>query len=163
MSICDASKQSCLACLSGPGKALTLVLGGAKESLDAHPGMTTLTLKNRKGFVKIALQTGASLVPCFAFGENELYDQADNPRGSKLRSFQNKLQQTFGFALPLTYGRGIFQYGFGLMPHRHPIRVVVGHPIDLPQVPREKITKEMLDKYHKMYMDEITSIYDLNK
>lgn len=38
MGIADASRESCNACLGrGPGSAILLVLGGAKESLDAHP------------------------------------------------------------------------------------------------------------------------------
>lgn len=40
------------------GNAVIIVVGGAAESLDAHPGSTTLTLKDRKGFVKMALKTG---------------------------------------------------------------------------------------------------------
>ena len=46
--------------------------GGAAEALDAHPGKLELTLRKRKGFVRIALQTGASLVPSLAYGENDL-------------------------------------------------------------------------------------------
>ena len=42
----------------GPGHSAIIVLGGAAESLDAHPGSFKLTIKNRKGFVKIALRTG---------------------------------------------------------------------------------------------------------
>jgi 2-acylglycerol O-acyltransferase 2 len=40
------------------GRILTLVVGGAAESLFAHPGLNRIVLKNRKGFVRIALKTG---------------------------------------------------------------------------------------------------------
>ena len=43
---------------SGPGKAVVIVVGGAAEALDARPGTYDLTLRDRKGFVKIALSTG---------------------------------------------------------------------------------------------------------
>ena len=55
--------------------AVAVVVGGAKESLYAYPGKNTLVLKRRKGFAKIALETGASLVPVYAFGENNMYRQ----------------------------------------------------------------------------------------
>ena len=106
----------------GPGNSICLVLGGAKEALDAHPGTADLTLKNRKGFVKIALRTGASLVPVFGFGENDIYEQVDNPRGSRLRNLQNWLQAKMGFALPLVRTRGFL----GFLPYSRPITVVTG-------------------------------------
>ena len=40
------------------GNALCLVVGGAPESLDCHPGYATLTLSPRKGFCKMAIKTG---------------------------------------------------------------------------------------------------------
>ncbi|RWS17772.1 hypothetical protein B4U79_06093 [Dinothrombium tinctorium] len=40
------------------GNAIVIVVGGAAESLDAIPNTMTLTLKNRKGFVKLALKHG---------------------------------------------------------------------------------------------------------
>ena len=43
---------------SGPGRAMVIVIGGAAESLDARPGTYDLTLRERKGFVKLALTTG---------------------------------------------------------------------------------------------------------
>ena len=33
----------------------------------------------------MALKTGASLVPVFAFGENDIFDQVDNLDGGALR------------------------------------------------------------------------------
>jgi 1-acyl-sn-glycerol-3-phosphate acyltransferase len=38
------------------------------QSLFARPGANDLVLKRRHGFIKIALRTGASLVPVYAFG-----------------------------------------------------------------------------------------------
>jgi len=42
----------------GPGSAMMIVIGGAQEALDARPNTHDLTLNNRKGFVKIALEAG---------------------------------------------------------------------------------------------------------
>jgi hypothetical protein len=57
---CDASKQSISYLLTQPdkGHAVVIVVGGAEEALDAHPGSTRLTLKYRMGFVKMAIVYG---------------------------------------------------------------------------------------------------------
>jgi 2-acylglycerol O-acyltransferase 2 len=63
MGICDASRETCHNILTkGGGESILLAVGGAEESLDAFPGKYKLTLKNRKGFVRVALKAGASLV-----------------------------------------------------------------------------------------------------
>ena len=74
-----------------------------------------LTLKDRKGFVKVAVQTGASLVPSIGFGENELFTQVTT--GFVGRA-QRAFQRVAGFFVPLFWGRGMFNYSFGLLPHR---------------------------------------------
>lgn len=58
--VCTVEKSSIEHILQrmGKGQAAVIVVGGAAESLDAHPGNFKLTLKNRKGFVKIALRNG---------------------------------------------------------------------------------------------------------
>ena len=43
---------------NGTGNAVVIVVGGAAESLQCAPGMNSVTLKNRKGFVRLALQKG---------------------------------------------------------------------------------------------------------
>lgn len=63
-------------------------------------------------------------MPVFSFGENDLYDQVSNPPGSPLRQWQTKMKDLMGFAPPLFRGRGVFQYTFGLLPHRRPIHTV---------------------------------------
>ena len=60
LGICDVSKESLehILCKQGRGNVAVVVVGGAAESLDAHPGFYKLTLKKRKGFVKMAIRTG---------------------------------------------------------------------------------------------------------
>ena len=42
----------------GTGNAAGIGVGGAEEALEAHQGTYKVILKNRKGFVKMALRTG---------------------------------------------------------------------------------------------------------
>lgn len=57
---CDVSRESIEWILTrqGKGNAAIVVVGGAEEALEAYPGRYNLTLKDRKGFVKLAIQTG---------------------------------------------------------------------------------------------------------
>ncbi|PIO65315.1 diacylglycerol acyltransferase [Teladorsagia circumcincta] len=75
----DCSKESIGNALSEQkcGRAVVIAIGGAEEALEARPGVHKLKLLSRKGFVKQALRNGASLVPVYSFGENDLYHQLD--------------------------------------------------------------------------------------
>ncbi|XP_003784955.1 2-acylglycerol O-acyltransferase 1 [Otolemur garnettii] len=145
----------------GGGNISVIVLGGAEESLDAGPGKFTLFIRQRKGFVKIALTHGAYLVPVFSFGENELFKQINNPEGSWLRTVQEKLQKMMGFALPLFHARGVFQYSFGLMPYRKPIHTVVGRPIPVHQILHP--TSEQIEELHQTYLEELRKLFEEHK
>jgi 2-acylglycerol O-acyltransferase 2 len=142
----------------GPGNGVMIVVGGAAESLNAHPGTNDLTLKKRMGFVKVAIRAGADLVPVFAFGENDIFDQADNRPGTKLRSFQKQFQSVFGFTTPFFHGRGVFNYDVGILPHRKAIHVVVGRPVKVVQ--HDNPPTELVEKYHKAYIQELERLYD---
>ncbi|KAM8882388.1 2-acylglycerol O-acyltransferase 1 isoform 1-T1 [Synchiropus picturatus] len=159
-----SSSKSSLSCLvSRPegGNVAVIAVGGAPESLEARPGALTLQLLNRKGFIKLALKHGAQLVPVFSFGENELFDQVENPAGSPLRTFQNRLQTIMGVALPLFHARGIFQYSFGLMPYRKPIHTVVGKPIPVEQTPSP--SSYDIDALHEVYLQCLTEVFEQHK
>ncbi|XP_066477000.1 2-acylglycerol O-acyltransferase 1 [Tiliqua scincoides] len=158
-----ASKKSVSHVLSNEkgGNVSVIVIGGAEESLDAHPGSLTLNILKRKGFIKMALKHGAPLVPVYSFGENELFKQIANPKGSWLRSLQEKLQKVMGFALPLFHGRGIFQYSFGMIPYRTPIHTVVGNPIAVKR--NLSPSPEDVDELHQKYLQELKKLFDMNK
>lgn len=54
--------------------AAGLIVGGEREQRYVAPNTYKFVLKNRKGFVRIALKTGASLVPAISFGENNTFE-----------------------------------------------------------------------------------------
>ncbi|XP_069655834.1 2-acylglycerol O-acyltransferase 2-A-like isoform X2 [Haliaeetus albicilla] len=145
----------------GGGQVAVIALGGPPESLDAHPGALTLQLLGRKGFVRIALEHGASLVPVFSFGENELFRQIPNPPGSGLRRFQLRLQRILGVAIPLFHARGVFQYSFGLLPFRRPIHTVVGSPLVLPRTPNP--SPQTVERWHGLYLERLVALFEEHK
>lgn len=46
----------------GVGNAVTLVVGGAHEALEARPGSLILTLAQRKGFARLAMEHGSVII-----------------------------------------------------------------------------------------------------
>ncbi|KAI8994312.1 diacylglycerol O-acyltransferase 1 [Gaertneriomyces sp. JEL0708] len=162
LGICSVSRRSCDNILNrGPGHSCMIVVGGASESLLAFPGTNDLVVKKRLGFIKVALRNGASLVPVFSFGENDLWNQVANPPGSLVRTFQVLFQKYLTFAPPLFFGRGIFQYNVGIMPFRRPVVSVVGRPIDCPKI--ENPSHEVIMLYQKRYLDALQEVYDQHK
>ncbi|XP_069069569.1 2-acylglycerol O-acyltransferase 1-like isoform X1 [Pleurodeles waltl] len=159
----SASKKSVTHVLDNEkgGNAAVIVIGGGEEALNAHPGNLSLNILKRKGFIKVALKCGAHLVPVYSFGENELFHQVPNPKGSLLRTVQEKLLKIMGFSIPLFHARGIFQYSFGLMPYRKPINTVVGKPIII--VKNENPTVEEIEQLHKKYLEELQSLFEEHK
>lgn len=113
MGLASVSRESCENILSkggrngeGMGRAITIVVGGARESLDAKPGSLKLVLKKRKGFVKLAIRQGADLVPTLAFGENDLYEQFDSNGHPYVHKAQLLVKKFAGFTVPLFHARG---------------------------------------------------------
>lgn len=94
----SVSKKSVSRVLSkeGGGNISIIILGSAEESLDAYPGKFTLFICQQKGFVKIALTHGASLVPVFSFGENELFKQVNNLKAHGFELCRRSYRKSWG-------------------------------------------------------------------
>lgn len=174
MGICSCSKKSCHQILQrGPGSAILLVVGGADESLLAAPGTYRLNVNGRKGFVRVALDNQAHLVPVLGFGENDAFTTKTFEKGSYLRSLQDSFKKKFGFATPVFWGTDATdneKYGF--MPHKKPIVAVVGKPVKCPKVPAHlrgsnlRTTVEgraLVNKYHEEYIKALRALYNAFK
>jgi 2-acylglycerol O-acyltransferase 2 len=147
----------------GQGRAVTIVVGGARESLEAQPGSLRLILKGRKGFIKMALRSGADLVPVIGFGENDLYDQLSPKTHPMVHKLQMFTLRVFKFTLPALHGRGLLNYDVGLMPYRRPVNVVVGKPIPVHTEPGHEPNQAEVDQYHALYLQELEKLWESYK
>ncbi|ODV86011.1 hypothetical protein CANARDRAFT_186522, partial [[Candida] arabinofermentans NRRL YB-2248] len=165
--------------------SVVIVVGGASESLLAKPGLNSIVLKKRKGFVKLALEMvdDICLVPVYAFGENNIYDvyytnDGDGPPLSQtrkndgyikrvLKGGQLWLKKNAGFTLPIIMSRGIFNYDFGLLPYRRPIDVVFGSPISVKRLnghsPGDPVSEDEINHYHTLYVNALQTLFDDHK
>lgn len=122
--------------------------GGIHEQLwVCEPGEEVVVLKNRKGFVRLAINSGSPLVPVFVFGERRAYRA--NVFLTKVVS--RVLKRLFNIGMPLVTGRW-----FTLMPHAGRITLVFGRPIEVS-------TKDSVDEVHQRYCDALTALYEEHK
>lgn len=116
----------------------------------------TVFLRSRLGFVRLAMQNGASIVPVFAFGQGQTYKWYRPDFFRILKRIVHKVSRMMGVAPIAMWGRG-----FTPLPLRVPLTVVVGKPIVLPQAsrPDDDTLRQYLDKY----MLELQQLYDRHK
>lgn len=158
----SVSKQSCEKLLArGPGNAITIVIGGAQESLLSRPHRNDLVLRKRLGVFKIAMRQGADLVPVYSFGENDIYQQLENKPGTWLYTFQQLFKKGAGFTVPMFHARGVLNYDFGLIPFRAPINSVVGRPIHVKR--NENPTLEEIQAVQAEYIAALKEIWEQYK
>jgi 2-acylglycerol O-acyltransferase 2 len=165
LGLCSVSRESCENILSrggpnneGMGRAITIVVGGARESLETQPGTLRLVLDSRKGFIKLAIRTGADLVPVLGFGENDIYQQISSQDHPFIHKIQLTVKKLMGFTVPLFHARGIFNYDVGIMPYRRPMNIVVGKPVMI--MKQDKPTNEYVREIHEKYVRELVWLWD---
>mmetsp|Transcript_37653 Transcript_37653/g.86927 ORF Transcript_37653/g.86927 Transcript_37653/m.86927 type:complete len:314 (+) Transcript_37653:2-943(+) len=151
-SFVSADKNNLKKILTTAGRSLCLIPGGAAEALNSHPGSMRLHIKNRKGFIKIALTTGCSLVPTIGFGENELFACVDNPEGSWTRSIQVFAMKRLGFSVPL------FKTFMPVVDPAKPLTMVVGAPMDVEKVVGQP-SDELVNSTHALYLSKLKALF----
>lgn len=144
----SASKTSMVQTLKKPGVdgSVVLYVGGLAELFLSCEETERLYLKNRKGFIKLALQTGVDIVPVYLFGNTSVLSVYKN---KFLVGLSRKLQAS------LTYIWGKFYLP---IPRPNKLLYVSGQPLGLPQI--DQPSQSDIDKYHAKYCAEVTRIYN---
>jgi 2-acylglycerol O-acyltransferase 2 len=147
----DVSKESIHNVISA-GKSLIIVPGGEREMRVSSSDTSKIKIVTKhKGFIRIALERGVSLVPVFSFGENLLLDNISLPVIQEW--FQKKI----------FYGFPHFPYGrwFSPVPNQVSIEIAVGEPIHVPKI--ENPSQDLIDHYHNIYFQSLQDLFDSHK
>lgn len=114
-----------------------------------------IVLNKRKGFCRIALQTGASLVPCYVLGANQMYHRKWGPD-----SLAARLSHAYHFSC--VYWTDRLGIPFGFVPMNIKMVVCIGTPIDI-DVKIVNPTTEQVNALHTRFVEELKDLYDRNK
>ena len=135
------------------GISMFVLPGGETEQVMAQYQREEIFIRHRKGFVRLAVKYGFSVVPIYCFGEADVYNTS-----SALLSFRKWLVRNLRIGLPLVYGR------WGLLPYKVPFRFVVGQPIDPSSSTFASLSEEeRVDAVHSAYISGLQHIFDKYK
>lgn len=138
-------------------KSLAFIPGGVQEvfMLDSNePRELVLYLKNRKGFVKLALATGSTIVPAFGFHLDGSYSYW-LPRGKWMELYSSWI----GYFPLLYWGRWNIPY---FIPRPKKLTVVIGRAIRLPNE-GSHVSRESVDKFHGIFLKELEALFERHK
>ncbi|TYZ66573.1 hypothetical protein PybrP1_010055, partial [[Pythium] brassicae (nom. inval.)] len=147
----DASRSTAEKVLKS-GRSVMVYPGGIPEIFLTEPESkeNKVLLKNRLGFVKLAIRHGAELVPVFTFGEKWLFNVWTPPK--RAISFFRKVLK-----IPIIVFWGRFLW----MPRRLPagkrFGIVYGKPIPTAQI--DEPTDAEVQKVHALYVAEIERLF----
>jgi len=129
--------------------SFVLYVGGIAELFASSRKDEAVYLKSRKGFIKLALQTGADVVPVYFFGNTTVLSTV---RWAPIA----KLSRALGVSITYFWGR------FGLpVPNEVKLVYARGRPLGMPKV--EEPSQEQIDEWHSKYCEKIKQLFDAYK
>merc|ERR1719414_1025828 len=116
------------------------------ELFFSSPKREAVFLSGRKGFIKLAMRTGADVMPIYLFGNTTVLSALTwGPLAS--------LSRRLGISVTFFWGR------FGL-PVPKPVKLVYarGRPIGIPHI--KEPSDADVNKWHAIYCDKVVELFD---
>ncbi|PSC73157.1 Diacylglycerol O-acyltransferase 2 isoform A [Micractinium conductrix] len=147
---CRSASRQVLQQSLAEGSTVVLCPGGVAECFEMDPrqGHEVAFLRSRTGFVRLAMQAGAPIVPAFAFGQTAHYSWwrpfIDWPKQLVPRGAMGSFVRRIGYVPMLAWGI----LGSAL-PRQVPMTIAVGRPIPVPHTanPSKAEVQATLDAY----------------
>jgi len=155
--VVDASRDVARKTLEG-GESIGISTGGVAEIFFTNAADECILLKERIGMIKLAIRTGASLAPCYMFGNTKLLNCWAGEGVPGARFVLEKISRKLGFATILIYGRF-----FVPVPFRKPVLAVMGRHIPTHHIQCEDPTPEQIEMIQKELLSEMERIFDTYK
>lgn len=131
-------------------EGLFILPGGVAEIYISQPGRHAIFIKKRKGLMRLSIETGASLIPCYVFGGTDFFSTLTTSD-----SWIAKCSRKLRMALTFFWGR------FGLpIPYSPRVTLCVGDPIPIPQVSEECPLDQAIELLHGQFVQEMVKLFD---
>jgi len=122
-----------------------IAVGGARESI--YTGFKARTFKRRTGFIRLAIEEGADIIPVYNRGTDKMFHRIlPNPEGSLVYRLQTAFLDMFTFTLPF----------INPLPIRSRLTSFIGEPIGVLQT--KNPTKEMIKDISDIYVSRMTAL-----
>ncbi len=133
----------------GASGSVVIYIGGIAELFKSSRKAERLYLSKRKGFIKLALRSGADILPLYLIGNTACLTVV---KSGPLASMSRKLQMS----ITLFWGRWNLP-----IPRNDKLVYVRGRPLGLPKI--DDPTQEDIDKWHAKYMEEVARMFETYK
>ncbi len=137
LGVVDGTPKNAIRILKG-GHVMAVCPGGAEESMRSFRDKYKLLWDGHYGFVKVAIASGAPIIPCMSVGSDDAYVMLVNG--------YHRWKKTF-IPLPLFFG-------LGLMPLPVKIRHFVGKPITHDYKPNQHKDMKCVKALHRRVVKE---------
>uniref|UniRef100_K3WBY6 Acyltransferase n=1 Tax=Globisporangium ultimum (strain ATCC 200006 / CBS 805.95 / DAOM BR144) TaxID=431595 RepID=K3WBY6_GLOUD len=138
--------------LMSKGQNIGFLPGGFEDATLYERGKHRVYIKNRFGFIKLALQHGYKVYPAYTFGEEHTFDALPY-----FLQWRLKLNE---FRLPAAVFMGS-PWCFFMPRSQVDLVTVVGKPLELPHIPHP--TREEVATHHAHYIAALQQLFETHK
>lgn len=134
------------------GDNIGIIPGGYEEATNYERGINKIYIKNRKGFIKYALQFDYNIIPVYVFGEEYMYWMNLPSYIKNISIFLNK------YKIP-----GVMFIGkyFTFFPDNNiDVNIVIGKELKLPHISNP--CQNDVNKYHTLYINSMVELFENN-